>query len=113
MHPNAADLYRDKVADLQASLYAPDISQEATTVLRQLIDKVVLTPDGDAADGLRAELHGDLGMILAMTAAPAPARKAARSGTGKGPGTDVRGSLLSVVAGTGFGRQLTLPAVAC
>ena len=98
LHPNAAAIYRDKVATLQASLNLPDISTEATSILRQLIDKVVLTPDADAPDGLWVELHGDLAMILALSQ-QAPARKASGSGGG---GTSVPSGLLSVVAGIGF-----------
>ena len=37
---------------------------EATEVLRQLIDRIVLTPDVSALDGLAVELHGDLATIL-------------------------------------------------
>ena len=75
---------------------------EASDALRALIEKVVLTPDPDALDGLAAELHGDLAMILAA-AAGEPAGAAKR----KNPrGTSVprgfRASQLSVVAGTGF-----------
>ncbi len=48
---------------------------EASDALRALIEKVVLTPE---PDGLAAELHGDLAMILAAAAgsrrAPLPAR---------------------------------------
>jgi site-specific DNA recombinase len=102
LHPNAAGLYRDKVANLQASLNAPDIRLEAAAALRELIEKVVLTPDPDAPDGLRAELHGDLAVLLSLSEPEPPARRQARSGAGRQPGTSVRGSLLSVVAGTRY-----------
>ena len=52
--------------DLEASLNAPEIKAEASDALRSLIDRVVLTPDPDAPDGLRAELHGDLTEILRL-----------------------------------------------
>ena len=45
LHPNAADIYRDKVAVLEASLAKPDIRQEAADALRALIERVILTPD--------------------------------------------------------------------
>jgi hypothetical protein len=64
MDPNRATLYRDNVAMLKASLNVPAITAEATSSLRPLIAKVALTPDADAPDGLRAELHGDPAMIL-------------------------------------------------
>jgi site-specific DNA recombinase len=56
LRPNAADTYRAKVADLEASLHAPEIRAEASYALRVLIECVVLTLDADAPDGLRAEL---------------------------------------------------------
>jgi site-specific DNA recombinase len=56
LHPNAADIYRAKVADLESSLNGPEIRAEASDALRAPIDRVVLTPDADAPDGLRAEL---------------------------------------------------------
>ena len=63
---------------------------------------MVLTPQSDAPDGLHAELHGDLAMILAMvlglgdkpTGTSGLPKKAAQGGAA--------GSLLSVVAGIGF-----------
>jgi site-specific DNA recombinase len=42
LHPNAADIYRSKVADLEASLNAPDIRAEASDALRALVERVVL-----------------------------------------------------------------------
>ena len=66
LHPNAAEIYRAKVADLEASLNTPEIKAEASDAHRALIDKVVLTPDADAPDRPRAELHGDLAEILSL-----------------------------------------------
>jgi site-specific DNA recombinase len=98
LHPNAAEIYRQRVAELEIALAAPEIRTEAAEVLRSLIDRVVLTPDAEAPDGLRAELHGDLAQILALseTAEGANAPSAA-TGTGV-PGRRSR-SQLSVVAG--------------
>ena len=58
--PDAAAIYAAKVADLETSLNAPEIRAEASEALRCLIERVVLTPDPTAPDGLAAELHGDL-----------------------------------------------------
>ncbi len=52
LHPNAADIYRAKVADLEASLNAPEIRLEAAEALRSLISRIVLAPD---ACGIRAK----------------------------------------------------------
>ena len=97
LHPNAADIYRAKVADLEASLNAPEIRAAASDALRALIERVVLTPDADAPDGLRVELYGDLAEILRLgETGQTQLRRRANSGP---PGTDVPGSQLSVVAG--------------
>jgi site-specific DNA recombinase len=64
LHPNAAALYAAKVAELETALNAPAIRSEAAAALRALIDRVVLTPDAAAPDGLAAALHGDLATIL-------------------------------------------------
>ena len=91
-------------------LTAPELRTEAAEILRGLIDRVVLTPDPEALDGLRAELHGDLAMILSLAEAAAAeagagvdsvgAGKALKLGNKKRPGTFVPGRELSVVAGT-------------
>ena len=105
LHLNAAEIYAAAVADLEASLNDAEIRTEASEVLRGLIEKVSLTPDADAPDGLAAALHGDLAQVLAL-ASPA----ATPTGGSKGAGMLARGRLgrcvpasqLSVVAGTGF-----------
>ncbi len=90
IHPKLSEVYRKKVEDLAAALSDESIRREAADVLRGLIDKIVLTPDGDR---LKAELHGDLAQILAMTEESPTKRNA--------PAKD-RGVELSVVAGAGF-----------
>src|SRR6185437_8038844 len=104
LHPNVADIYRAKVADLQASLAAPHIRAEVAEALRSMIARVVLTPDDNAPDRLRAELHGEIVTIL-NAASGADVASARRSGGDRArneklPGTGVPGSQLSVVAGT-------------
>ncbi len=98
LHPNAA-IYRDQVAELEASLAAPESRQEAAEALRSLIDRAVLLPDPSAPDGLQPELHGDLAMILGMAMEAKPGR---RGSSPSSSGTGVRGRQLSVVAGAGF-----------
>src|SRR6185437_358926 len=106
LHPNAAEIYRAKVADLQASLAAPHIRAEAAGALRSMIARVVLTPDDTAPDRLRAELHGEIITILhAASGADATSVRGSSDGrvrNEKLPGTGVPGSRVSVVAGTGF-----------
>jgi DNA invertase Pin-like site-specific DNA recombinase len=103
LHPNAAALYAVKVANLQASLNDEPIRSEAAEALGKLIEKVVLTPDEAAPDGLRAELHGDLAMILVLATSAAEGTKLSGvSGSKSSQSRSVPGSLLSVVAGPGF-----------
>lgn len=116
LHPAAAEIYRREVADLEVALNDPEIKGEAVEVLRGLIDKIVLIPDEDAPDELRAELHGDLAEILALSDCAAPAgptaatsasasagrRKALRSGASEGLGVGSGLRQLSVFARTGF-----------
>jgi hypothetical protein len=101
---SAADSYRSKVADSEASLNKDEIKAEAAEVLRLLIERVVLTPDAGAPDGLSAELHGELATILRLASDEkrGPRRRAAGDGppNDKRPGTGVLGCQLSVVAGT-------------
>ena len=103
MTHDAAAIYRSKVAELEASLNALDIRAEAAEALRSLIERVVLTPEASARDGLAAELHGALATILTVAAA-APERGFGKRGgsSGVARGTSVPVSQLSVVAGTGF-----------
>jgi DNA invertase Pin-like site-specific DNA recombinase len=60
LHPNAAEIYRRKVAELELALNEESIKAEAADVLRSLIDRVVLTPVAEAPDGIDARLHGEL-----------------------------------------------------
>jgi site-specific DNA recombinase len=103
---NAADIYRSRVADLEASLNNAEIKTEAAEALRLLIERIVLTPDAAAADGLAATLHGELATILRLASAEPPARRRRMIGgvaqNEKHPGTAVLGCQLSVVAGIGF-----------
>ena len=65
-HPKAADLYRRKVANLQEALNADDLTRdEATTVLRGLIDKIVVYP-AEKRGLFDLQLHGHLAAILNM-----------------------------------------------
>lgn len=104
LHPNAAAIYRAKVAELEAALNASEVKAEAADILRSLIERIVLTPDDASPDGLAAELHGDLAMILALSAeAKALPAKRAVNGSQDMQNPQSRfvpGGLLSVVAGT-------------
>jgi len=92
VHPNLAEVYRRKVERLEEALNEPDARAEAAEALRALIERIVLTP-GAARGEMRAELHGELGAILALGEAGSKNRT---------PGLEVR---LSVVAGARNHRQ--------
>jgi hypothetical protein len=89
LHPNAAEIYRRKVAELELALNDEAIKAEAAEILRSLIDRVVLTLAADAPDGLDAQLYGELAGILALSN---PEKQ-------KLPAAGTVGSQLSVVAG--------------
>jgi len=60
LHPEMADLYRQKVT----TLAHPETRTEATETLRGLIDAIVMTPVRGA---LRIELKGNLAAMLGAT----------------------------------------------
>ena len=65
MHPNLAEVYRQRVARLHDALRDPATRDEAFELIRSLIDEIRLTPE----DGrLRIELRGELAAILALAA---------------------------------------------
>jgi chromosome segregation ATPase len=64
LHPEMAELYRQKVTTLAQALEHPETRTEATEALRGLIDAIVMRP----ADGaLRIELKGNLAAMLGAT----------------------------------------------
>src|SRR5262249_39777400 len=63
IHPNAAEIYRRKVAHLHAALAAPDTRGEAAEVLRGLIEVIRVTPKGN---GNVIELSGELAALLRL-----------------------------------------------
>src|SRR5215204_1806537 len=56
LHPEMAELYRQKITALARALEQPETRTEASETLRGLIDAIVLTPDQDT---LRIELKGN------------------------------------------------------
>lgn len=63
IHPRMGERYATAVRELIASLNDPDHRDESAKILRGLIDKIILTPNGDRS-ALVADLHGDLAGIL-------------------------------------------------
>ncbi len=61
LHPNLAELYRRKVADLQPALAEPGTRTEALEILRGRIERVVLHP---ADKGFEIELIGEIAAMV-------------------------------------------------
>ena len=61
LHPNLAELYRRKVADLKATLASlnPERRNEAYVALRELVEKIVIHPTGQYRP-VDIEIHGRL-----------------------------------------------------
>ncbi len=94
LHPNMAEIYRQRIAALYESLGNEAGKTEAAEVFRSLVDQVTLVPNGDE---LSIVLRGDLAAILTFASAnkkPAFLSEAGVLGDLVSPG--------SVVAGTGF-----------
>lgn len=65
LHPNMAEVWRQRIADLHEALQDPAEKARAFEVLRSLIDRVTLVPE----DGqLAIVLRGDLAAMLAFSA---------------------------------------------
>jgi hypothetical protein len=62
LHPNLAELYRARVAELSRVLAAED-AMEAREVVRGLVEAIRLVPE---AGKLRMEVRGELGAILSL-----------------------------------------------
>ncbi|MBF0268992.1 MAG: recombinase family protein [Alphaproteobacteria bacterium] len=65
LHPNMAEMYRRRVDALQVALADPKTKDEAFDLIRSLVKKITLTPDGDE---LRIEIEGELAGIMAICA---------------------------------------------
>lgn len=66
LHPAMASRFHQAVKDLKESINAQGSRSEASQALRELIEKIVLTPKDDG-NGLRIDLHGHLAGILKMS----------------------------------------------
>ena len=91
VHPNAAELYRRRVADLEAGLQEPATHAAASKAIRALIDRIVVRPD-ETGTGVELELVGELAGLLSLgdpeRRSPGSARET--------------GAAVSLVAGRGF-----------
>lgn len=105
MHPNLGEIYRRRVADLQASLADPGLRTEAVELVRSLIERVVVTTTSSAT---AIELIGDIAAMVRLTHSP-ERKKAALTGAALSA-TDIRS--VKVVAGERNQLYLLLQAAA-
>jgi len=105
LHPNLAEVYRERVAALHEALADPRTKDEAFSIIRTLIDEVRLVPE----DGqLRVEIRGALAGILALAAQN---NKTVRVGTDGS--VSVLCEQIKMVAGARNHRQLTTLKTSC
>lgn len=63
LHPGLSDLYKEKVASLEAALNEPSTKAEAATIIRNLLSEIRLIPEEGA---LVIELVGELAGLLSL-----------------------------------------------
>jgi site-specific DNA recombinase len=91
LHPNLAEVYRQKVAGLTQALQADD-GAKVRQLVRGLVEQITLIPDGDHH---RVEVRGELAAILRMAQGPGSAKSA-------GGDADTLAVQIKMVAGAGF-----------
>ncbi|MFC3783741.1 hypothetical protein GGR90_001156 [Sphingopyxis italica] len=62
-HPGIAEIYKRKVARLTATLRDPETRLDASSDIRSLVGKIILSP-GERRGEIHATLHGSLMGIL-------------------------------------------------
>jgi DNA invertase Pin-like site-specific DNA recombinase len=87
LHPNLAEVYRQKVANLHEALQVPETRDEALTILRGLVEQVVLHARDD---GFEIVLVGEIAQMIEFSAET------------EGSHFDPYRSSVKVVAGVGF-----------
>ena len=91
LHPNLAEVYRQRVLELSAALCQEDAA-EARDLVRGLVEAIMLIPE----DGkLRIEVRGELGAILSLASGGRTTKSASRE-------ADALASQVKLVAGIGF-----------
>jgi site-specific DNA recombinase len=98
VHPNLAELYRRRVAELEQLLLDPELGSEAMDLIRSMITGITVVPREDA-EGVHLELAGDLARILHLCSTSSMQNAQAVVGSGR---LGVSAYEVSVVAGRGF-----------
>jgi site-specific DNA recombinase len=94
LHPNLADLYRQKVAALQDLLNSDVSRTQAVEIIRSLVEQVIFRPNPEA--GLEVELVGDIARMVHL------AQNSNENGPVSGAVHDEFNRSVKVVAGVGF-----------
>ena len=106
IHPNLAELYRRRVADLEKLLTDPELGSEAMDLIRSMITEIKVVPREDAT-GVHLELAGDVARILHLCSTSSMQNAQAIAGARRfGMAYEV-----SVVAGRRFGHYHHSPTV--
>ena len=95
---NLADLYRERIQDLSATLADPEHRIEARDRLRPLIERVAVRFSGSNARTFELDLKGDLVALLSLGLSP----NAPKAGAAGASGLGERVRSVKVVAGAGF-----------
>jgi len=90
LHPNLAELYRQKVTNLAEALNDEHTRLEAAECIRELIDEIRLVPENGK---LRVELYGELAALLNLA--------------NEHPRSKETGVQITLVAGVGFIQERT------
>ena len=101
LHPNLAELYRQKVVALQETLRGPKLRDEALDLLRSLIDQVAMRP---IEKGFEIELVGDIAHMVEFANDKAQSKKQAAL-------NEAARCSVKVVAGARNHRELTLSVI--
>lgn len=78
LHPAIAEEYRRQVADLRTALAEPAARDAAIPVLRELIDRVILTPN-PAGRGVLVEVKARLSAVVELATGEQPGQPSASS----------------------------------
>jgi hypothetical protein len=97
LHPNLAQVYRDKVARLHEALQSGPGAPDALEKLRQIIERIILTPAPDAR-GFEIELIGEIAAMVRLGLPDERADSRPKSATDHA----LFESSVKLVAGTGF-----------
>ena len=91
LHPNLAEVYRRKVANLGEALNEESTRVEAAEMIRELVEEVRLVPDNGT---LRIELFGELAALINLAS--------------KNPRSNEAGVQVTLVAGARNHQELTI-----